>query len=195
MDIFNLTKSKTRKAILELYFNNFIKKYYLRELEKILNYPVQNIRRELLKLEETGLFKREKQGNQVYYSLNTEAPIFNDFKNIIEKTIGIENQLREALSDLDGISKSFIYGSFADGTYDELSDVDIMIVGDVKEDDLIEKISLLEKKFGREINYLIYNKEEFLKRKLENDSFISRILLKPTIQVIDKYGNNTGIHY
>jgi Fic family protein len=83
MDIFNLTKSKTRKAILELYFNNFEKKYYLREIEKLLNYPVQNIRRELLKLEKSGLFKREKMGKQVYYSLNTDAPIFNDFKNII----------------------------------------------------------------------------------------------------------------
>ncbi|MCL5073759.1 MAG: nucleotidyltransferase domain-containing protein, partial [Actinobacteria bacterium] len=129
MDIFNLTKSKTRKAIIELYFNNLAKKYYLRELEKILNYPVQNIRRELIKLEETGLFKREKQGNQIYYSLNTKVPIFNDFKNIIEKTIGIENQLKEALSDLNGISKVFIYGSFADRTYDALSDIDIMIVG------------------------------------------------------------------
>ena len=115
MDILNITKSKTRKAILELYFNHLEKKYYLRELEKIIHFPVQNIRRELLKLEKTGIFKREKSGNQVYYFLNTKSPIFNDFKNIITKTIGIENQIRVALSDLNGVSKAFIFGSFADG--------------------------------------------------------------------------------
>ena len=80
MDILNITKSKTRKAILELYFNRQGKKYYLRELEKIIHFPVQNIRRELIKLEKTGIFKREKSGNQVYYLLNTKSPIFNDFK-------------------------------------------------------------------------------------------------------------------
>ena len=194
MDIFNITKSKTRKAILELYFNHPEKRYYLRELEKILHFPVQNIRRELLKLEKTGIFKREKSGNQVYYFLNTESPIFNDLKNIIAKTIGVENQLRVALSNLNGINKAFIFGSFADGTVDALSDIDIMIVGDINEDALIEIISNLESKFEREINYHIFSKKEFIKRKQEKDSFISRILSKPTISLIEDHENISGIY-
>lgn len=194
MDILNITKSKTRKAILELYFNRQGKKYYLRELEKIIHFPVQNIRRELIKLEKTGIFKREKSGNQVYYLLNTKSPIFNDFKNIIEKTIGIENQIRVELSDLKGISKAFIFGSFADGTLDALSDIDIMIVGDINEDDLIGKISTLENRFEREINYHIFSDKEFTKRKQEKDSFVSRILSKPTISLVENHENISGIH-
>ena len=194
MDILNITKSKTRKAILELYFNRQGKKYYLRELEKIIHFPVQNIRRELIKLEKTGIFKREKSGNQVYYLLNTKSPIFNDFKNIIEKTIGIENQIRVELSDLKSISKAFIFGSFADGTLDALSDIDIMIVGDINEDDLIGKISTLENRFEREINYHIFSDKEFTKRKQEKDSFVSRILSKPTIFLVENHENISGIH-
>ena len=194
MDILNITKSKTRKAILELYFNHPEKRYYLRELEKILHFPVQNIRRELLKLEKTGIFKREKSGNQVYYFLNTKSPIFNDLKNIIAKTIGVENQLRVALSNFNGIKKAFIFGSFADGTVDALSDIDIMIVGDINEDALIEIISNLESKFEREINYHIFSKKEFIKRKQEKDSFISRILSKPTISLIEDHENISGIY-
>ena len=194
MDIFNITKSKTRKAVLELYFNHPEKRYYLRELEKILHFPVQNIRRELLKLEKTGIFKREKSGNQVYYFLNTESPIFKDLKNIIAKTIGVENQLRVALSNFNGIKKAFIFGSFADETVDALSDIDIMIVGDINEDALIEIISNLESKFEREINYHIFSNKEFIKRKQEKDSFILRILSKPTIFLIGDNGNISGIH-
>lgn len=190
MDIFNLTRSKTRKAILELYFNNAEKKYYLRQLERKIDFPVQNIRRELLKLEKIGLFKKEIQGNQSYYLLNTDSLIFNDIKNIIEKTLGIENQIKEVLNDLKGLNKAFIYGSFADKTYDNLSDIDIIVIGKINEDKLIEKISKLEKKIDREINYLIYSDEEFSKAKLEKNSFISHILLKPTLDIIDKYGNN-----
>ena len=62
MDIFNLKRSKTREKLLRLYFSNPVKKYYLRELERILNLPVGNIRRELLSLEKSGLFKRGKNG-------------------------------------------------------------------------------------------------------------------------------------
>ncbi|MDD3628823.1 MAG: nucleotidyltransferase domain-containing protein [Actinomycetota bacterium] len=161
MDIFNFTKSKTRKAILELYFNNPEKKYYLRQLERITGFPVSNIRREMLKLEKTGLFEKEKQGNLVYYFLNTDSPIFNDVKNILDKTIGVEHKLKESLNDLKGLTKAFIYGSFADKTYDTLSDIDIVVSGKIDENELIEKIAALEKRLGREINYLIYSDEEF----------------------------------
>lgn len=91
MDIFNLKKSKTREKILRHYFANPGKKYYLRELERILSLPVGNIRRELLVLEKSGIFNRGKVGNQVYYYINSASPVFEEFKNIISKTF----QLRE----------------------------------------------------------------------------------------------------
>jgi len=179
MDIFNISRSKTREAILALYFSHPEKKYYLRQLEKMLHFPVQNIRRELINLEKNSIFKREKSGNQVFYFLNRKSPIYSDIRNIISKTIGIENQIRESLSGISGINKAFIFGSFADGTQDSLSDIDIIITGDIDEDVLIEKISRLEDKFEREINYHIYSEKEFRERRNEENSFISKILSKP----------------
>ena len=194
MDIFNISRSKTREAILALYFSHPEKKYYLRQLEKILHFPVQNIRRELINLEKNSIFKREKSGNQVFYFLNRKSPIYSDIRNIISKTIGIENQIRESLSGISGINKAFIFGSFADGTQDSLSDIDIIITGDIDEDVLIEKISRLENKFEREINYHIYIEKEFRERRNEENSFISKILSKPVIFLIGENENNTRIH-
>jgi len=194
MDIFNISRSKTREAILALYFSHPEKKYYLRQLEKILHFPVQNIRRELINLEKNSIFKREKSGNQVFYFLNRKSPIYSDIRNIISKTIGIENQIRESLSGISGIKKAFIFGSFADGTQDTLSDIDIIIMGDIDEDVLIEKISRLENKFEREINYHIYSEKEFRERRNEENSFISKILSKPMIFLIGENENNTRIH-
>ena len=194
MDIFNISRSKTREAILALYFSHPEKKYYLRQLEKILHFPVQNIRRELINLEKNSIFKREKSGNQVFYFLNRKSPIYSDIRNIISKTIGIENQIRESLSGISGIKKAFIFGSFADGTQDTLSDIDIIIMEDIDEDVLIEKISRLENKFEREINYHIYSEKEFRERRNEENSFISKILSKPVIFLIGENENNTRIH-
>ena len=194
MDIFNIGRSKTRKAILQLYFSHPEKKYYLRQLERILHFPVQNIRRELINLEKNGMFEREKSGNQVYYFINRKSPVYSDIRNIISKTIGIENQLRESLSGVSGIKKAFIFGSFANGTQDSLSDIDIMIVGDVNEDVLIERISKLENKIEREINYHIYGEKEFGERRKEENSFVSKILLKPVIFLIGDNENNKRTH-
>ena len=69
MDLFSITKSKLREQLLALYFTNPDKKYYLRELERILKFSVGNIRRELIKLQSAGLFLSESKGNLVYYYL------------------------------------------------------------------------------------------------------------------------------
>jgi predicted transcriptional regulator with HTH domain len=61
MKLIGLIKSKTRKKILRFLFAEKEKKYYLRELERILELPVGNIRRELVSLEKLGFFKREKK--------------------------------------------------------------------------------------------------------------------------------------
>lgn len=99
MDIFNLKRSKTREKILKHYFANPEKKYYLRELERILSLSVGNIRRELLALEKSGLFKRGEMGNQVYYYLNTASPLSKDFKNILPKIFNKRGNKEKKLKD------------------------------------------------------------------------------------------------
>ena len=184
MDIFRITKSKLREELLALYFTNPNKKYYLRELERLLNFSVGNIRRELIKLESTGLFLSENKGNLVYYYLNQSYPLFEELKSIIFKTSGAPKMLQNFLEKFNGISHAFIYGSFAKGEEKEDSDIDLLIIGEVNEDKLIEMISKLERKLQREINYAIYEKEDFSKKKKEDNSFILDILKEKKIFLI-----------
>jgi predicted nucleotidyltransferase len=190
MDIFRITKSKLREELLVLYFTNPNKKYYLRELERILNFSVGNIRRELIKLESTGLFLSENKGNLVYYYLNQSYPLFEELKSIIFKTSGAHKMLQNILKKFDGIDRAFIYGSFAKREEREGSDIDLLIIGEVNEDKLIEVISNVERKLQREINYAIYGKEDFNKKKKEGNSFISDILKEKKIFLI---GDENGI--
>jgi DNA-binding transcriptional ArsR family regulator len=139
MDIFKITKSKTREKILRHYFSDPEKKYYLRELEKLLDLPVGNIRRELISLYNFGLFKKEKTGNLVYYLLNKQAVMYDDLKNIVFKTIGVEGEIKKVLKKFPGIKKAFIFGSFAKNKENSASDIDLMIVGSLDEDVLIKK--------------------------------------------------------
>ena len=190
MDMFRITKSKLREELLALFFTNPNKKYYLRELERLLNFSVGNIRRELIKLESSGLFLSENKGNLVYYYLNQSYPLFEELKSIIFKTSGAPKILQNFLEKLNGISQAFIYGSFAKGEEKEDSDIDLLIIGEVNEDKLIEVISKLERRLQREINYAIYGKEDFKKKKEERNPFILDILKEKKIFLI---GDENGL--
>jgi 8-oxo-dGTP pyrophosphatase MutT (NUDIX family) len=102
MKLNDLIKSKTREKILCFFFKNKEKKYYLRELERILGLPVGNIRRELISLERSGLFKKEKVGNLTYYFLNISSPFFEAVESIISKTSKTDKKLKKDLKKRKG---------------------------------------------------------------------------------------------
>ncbi len=175
MDIIKIFRSKARQAIFRLYFSNPDKAFYLRGLERELSIPVSMIRKELMSLKKEGIFKSDKKGNLLYYSLNKQYPLFNEFKSIVFKTVGIKASLSKILLDIKGINAAFIYGSYAKNSENAISDIDLFILGDPDEDLLIEQINELEKDLKREINYNIYSKTDFEKRKTKI-SFIEDLL-------------------
>lgn len=83
MDIFQLTKSKTRQKILELFLSDPLKAYYLRDLERTLTISAGNIRRELISLVNAGFFKSVRKGRLVYYKINTSSGLYKIIKNLI----------------------------------------------------------------------------------------------------------------
>lgn len=184
MDILNLQKSKLRSEILKLYFAHPERKYYLRELERVLKKPVAYIRRELLALEKTGLFVSEFQGRQKYFILNKKFPLYSEFEKIVFKTIGVEGSLRTELAKIKNIETAFIFGSFAGGGKDEISDIDLMIIGRPDEDKLISIISRLEKEIDREINYHIFSFSDLEKKIKKENSFIRSVLKNKKIFLI-----------
>ncbi|MBN1898120.1 MAG: nucleotidyltransferase domain-containing protein [Spirochaetes bacterium] len=185
LEILQITKSKIRRDLLSLFFTNPVKKYYVRELERILDYSAGNIRRELLRLQKDNLFLTQKTGNLLYYFLNKDHPLFTELKSIIAKTIGVEASIRNRLLLLDHIKVAFIYGSFAMGKEKSESDIDLMIIGDPDTTLLNENIAQLENKLKREINPTIYTFKEF-KNKKSTSGFIKDLLKNPKIMLIGK---------
>lgn len=176
MDITKIFKSKTRQALFRLYFTNPEKSFYLRELERELEIPVSMLRKELISLEKEGLFSSSKQGNLLYYSLNKEYPLYSEVKTIVFKTVGIQGALYQTFLNIKNVEAAFIYGSYAKDSSNAKSDIDLFIIGAPNEDVLIEKTNTLEKTLKREINYSIYSKADFKKKKSQKDPFISDVI-------------------
>lgn len=176
-----ITKSKTKIAILGLFFNEPEGEFYLRQLESITGYSVGNIRREMMKLEKSGLFLSRTLGKIKLYKLNNSHPLYDEIKNIVRKTIGIEGKLKILIEKHKVIKFAFIYGSFAKGGEMGLSDIDIMIVGDIKPKDITRSLYKYQSEINREVNSVIYSPDEFLKKLKAGNHFINVVIKEPKI--------------
>jgi len=130
----------------------------------------------MAKLEELGVLRSKRNGNLKHFQTNQECPFFGELKGLFSKTSGVEGRIRAALDKLAGIEYAFIYGSFAKGGEKADSDVDLLIIGDVDMDRLDSNLGKLEKMLGREINYVLYNREEFKSKRKAKDGFLKDVL-------------------
>jgi predicted nucleotidyltransferase len=155
-----------------------------REIARRTGLPAGTVTRELTKLAEVGLLRRDKRGNQQVYSANPRCPIFQELASILRKTSGLADVLRLALAPAVGqIQCAFVFGSVAQGSETSGSDVDVMIVGVL---DFAQAVSLLypaQAQLGREVNPKVYTPEEFA-ALANSDAFLRHVLAKPKIFLI-----------
>lgn len=168
--------SKLRSRLLSYFFTNPEKSLYVRELGIILNKDPGNLSRELRKLEQEGVFTSTTKGLVKFYALDRRYPLFNELKNIIFKTEGIDGSLRQLVSKYAGIELAFIYGSYAKGKEKKASDIDIVVVGSFPRDEFTRKLRALESRLNREVNFNSYTKAEFDKESRKNGGFLNIVI-------------------
>jgi len=168
--------SRIRAKILGWLFTHTDASYFVRQLSSILREDPTNLSRELASLEKMGILISSREGNLKRFRVNRDCSFFEEMKGFVLKTVGIAGQMRFALGGIHGLNFAFIYGSIAKGDENALSDVDLIIVGEVNLDELDKVLNVLEKKLGRTINYLLYHKKEFREKKRKKDGFIMDVL-------------------
>ncbi|MFQ6049773.1 MAG: nucleotidyltransferase domain-containing protein [Candidatus Paceibacterales bacterium] len=176
--------TKNQTLILELFFNDTEKSYYLRELGRIIGKEPGVFQRDINKLVESGILISEYRAKSRFFKLNKNHPLYKELKSIFFKTVGVEGRLREILKEVKNIEIAFIFGSFAKGREDSFSDIDLMIIGNPDEDVLISKISSTEEKLKREINYNIFSSEDFKKGLKKKEVFLEEIVAGPKLFII-----------
>ncbi|MGQ9646876.1 MAG: nucleotidyltransferase domain-containing protein [Thermodesulfobacteriota bacterium] len=177
---------KTRQAVLALLYGRADTSFYTKQILDAVKTGRGTVQRELKNLTDTGIIIREVQGRQVYYRANEKCPIFNDLKNIVRKTFGVADILRQSLAPkADRVRLAFIFGSVARSADDRGSDIDVIVVGKISFGDVVSLLSSAEEKLGREINPVVYPVAEFKKKVKENHHFVKTVLEGDKIFLID----------
>lgn len=168
--------TRLRRNLLAFTFSHAGENFYVRELAGLIQEDAGNLSRELRKLEGEGLFTSRVRGNSKFYVLNPQYSLFDELKRIVFKTTGVAGSLKSVIDAYPGISRAFIYGSYAREQESAASDVDLVVVGQFPRDKFTRQIRGLESRLQREINFTSYTEEEFKKEKKKAGGFLNTVL-------------------
>jgi predicted nucleotidyltransferase len=173
----NVLFGQVRSRVLGLLYGRPDQLFYVREIARDVDISVGTVQRELEKLAQVGLVVRTSRGNQVFYQANQQNPVFPEMRALVNKTVGVFNVLRSALERLSNqIVVAFVYGSVARQQENAQSDVDLMIVGKVKLDDVLSQLSGAEAALGRPVNPTVYSATEFRSKLALGNHFVSAVV-------------------
>jgi hypothetical protein len=191
--------SKTRVKLLQLFFTNPNRAFYVREITRKIDEQINSVRRELANLLSVGIITSDPNNNRLYYEVNQdyehyrplamifggavpkEAPTKSSAKKakvntepeIIEDVAAPEHPLAKDVRATGKVDLALLTGQF---TRDELSGIDMLIVGDVNPTKISKFVSGLEKAENKEVRYAVMPLETYRYRVQINDRFISNVL-------------------
>ncbi len=177
--------TKTQQRVLSLLFGKPDESFYTNEIVRWADMGRGTVRRELDRLVSAGLLLVFREGNQLHFQANTENPIFSELRDIVRKTFGLADVIRNALKPLDKqIQLAFVYGSMAKGSDVKGSDIDLLLVGEnLVYGDIVDLLLPVEESLKRPINPMIYSPADFRKKWKEGHSFLERVVEQPKMMI------------
>ncbi|MBN3753017.1 nucleotidyltransferase domain-containing protein [Paraburkholderia sp. Tr-20389] len=111
------------------------------------------------------------------YTANAAHPLYPELRQIAIKSFGIREPIEAALVELrNQVDRAFIFGSLAKGTDKPDSDVDVMLVGDVRLGKATRALEAAGSKLGREIHVNVYPATEWEELRISD----------PVVRAIDE---------
>jgi len=195
--------SKTRVKLLKFFFANQDEEFFVRELTRLLDEQINSIRRELINLADAGVVKSIDKENKVYYRLNKEGDLYEGLDKILApkaeaspseakevkagKVVGGSGEkkgivvkdaklklVKDEIGSLEGMKMLSVSGVLLKNA---AKGVDLVAVGDLKdENEFKERISTIETKLNKPLNFVLFTEEDYRYRLKINDRFIISFL-------------------
>lgn len=189
--------SKTRVKLLQLFYSNPNRSFYVREITRQIDEQINSVRRELSNLLNVGIITSDDAGNKLYYEVNQKFEFYEPMQIMFGG--GVKKRASKAkttaaaepatqddeLKALGHIELAVYTGQF---TRDESTGADLVLVGDVNMNAVAKYVSELESKEGKDIRYVVMKRDDFEYRKQIKDRFVSQLLTAKKQVLVDEHG-------
>ena len=193
--------SKTRVKLLQLFYSNPNRSFYVREITRKIDEQINSVRRELSNLLSIGIITSDNTNNKLYYEVNQKFEFFEPLQQIFGGGVKPTKSKKAAASDgetepeaptsttddhglkaVGHIDLAVFTGQF---TRDETSGVDILIVGEVNPNALKKFVDELEAKENKAIRYTVMSLPDFQYRQQIRDRFAVAIVTAKKQIIVD----------
>lgn len=181
--------SKTRVKLLQLFYSNPNRSFYVREITRKIDEQINSVRRELSNLLSIGIITSDTNNNRLYYEVDQSFQYYQPLAQIFG-TLTVASDAptvdsgAQAIKALGNVDLAFYAGQF---TREPAGGTDIFIVGDVNHTQLTKYVAELEKQEGKELRYTAMTMQEFTYRQQVNDRFLGVLLGSKKQILIDKH--------
>ncbi len=173
--------SKTRVKLLQLFYSNPNRSFYVREITRKIDEQINSVRRELSNLLNIGIIVSENTNNRLYYEVNQKFEYYKPLQEIFGGGVKKTPKKAKSVVNADGdqpaeaglqavghIELALYTGQF---TRDDSAGIDLLVVGDINRNALQKYIDGLEAQEGKSIRYAVMKLPEFQYRQAIRDRF------------------------
>ena len=182
--------SKTRTKLLELFFGNPDKSYYVREMTRVIDEQINSVRRELLNLDSIGIIKNETYDNKVYYSANMKHAYSHALSEMfsaknMDAATPQRNMRKDSWEDYIKPVRNYLTGLVVTNRIPGEEGIDMLIVGNDRTKKLTHWAEVIEKKMGKPLNYMIISADDYTYRKSVRDRFLIELMQMNITEIYD----------
>lgn len=194
--------SKTRVKLLQLFYSNPNRAFYVREITRKIDEQINSVRRELSNLLSIGIITSDASQNRLYYEVNQSyeyyrplGMIFGGLKDApaaapktaakkekkaetpvepaSQADVSQEHPLAKGFRGLGKVDIALLTGQF---TRDDVAGIDVLVVGNVNTAKVDKFMADLEQAENKELRYTVLPLDNYQYRLSINDRFISNVL-------------------
>jgi len=154
-----LVQGKIRLKLLTRLFLNPESRVYLRGLEKEFGVSSNTVRYELNKLSDLQLIEptEAEDSHQKLYKANAQHPMFVSLRNFVLKQAGMDSLIEKVFQKLGQVESVYLTHDWAEGK--ESLFIDLVVVGEVDRNYMMELIDKVERLISRKIRVAVFGSE------------------------------------
>ncbi|MHA4867127.1 nucleotidyltransferase family protein [Duganella sp. PWIR1] len=149
----------------------------LRELAAEAEVDSGNLSRWLQRWSKVGLVQQPEKAR---YRASKD-PALQPLAQLFQQSSAMITQIKELLTELQGVDAAAIFGSVARHQQTAGSDVDILVIGDISEIRINALLQPLERQFARAFNASVFSRSTISQLLDQEDEFIATLLSGPTL--------------
>lgn len=178
-------RSRLQGELLALLLLHPEREYGLSELAEEVEVTPTSVMREVDRLVDGGILTDRRVGRSRLVKARTDTPLYRPLSDLMAVTFGPLPLLTEALADLVGVQRAYIYGSWAARYAGESgpppADVDVLVVGDPDADALFDLAEEASRRLRRVVNVHRLTPEAW--QSPSDDPFLTSLRDRPLVEL------------